>query len=100
MKRLKSYFPHDVAGQSLRAGGATSLAEAGVPPKIIQGIGCWATGTFQIYIRKNCVLLQAMLFGCPIHQPPGCCLNQKKMYFILPIALLIFSFLVLFSPFL
>ena len=51
------------------AGGATSLAEAGVPPNIIQAIGQWASDTFQIYIRKNSVLLQAMLFGCPAHQP-------------------------------
>ncbi|KAF7354025.1 hypothetical protein MVEN_01089300 [Mycena venus] len=69
--RLKAYFPHDVAGQSLRAGGATSLAEAGVPPNVIQGIGRWASDAFQIYIRKNPVLLQAMLFGRPVHQPPA-----------------------------
>ncbi|KAF7318343.1 hypothetical protein HMN09_00343100 [Mycena chlorophos] len=67
--RLKGYFPQDVAGQSLRAGGATSLAEAGVPPNVIQAIGRWASDTFQIYIRKNPVLLQAMLFGRPVHQP-------------------------------
>lgn len=69
--RLKQYFPHDVAGQSLRAGGATSLAEAGVPPNVIQAIGRWASDAFQIYIRKNPVLLQAMLFGRPVHQPPA-----------------------------
>ena len=53
----------------MRAGGATSLAEAGVPPNTIQAIGRWALDTFQIYIRKNPVLLQAMLFGHPAHQP-------------------------------
>nr|GAT53394.1 predicted protein [Mycena chlorophos] len=66
--RLKALFPQDVAGQSLRAGGATSLAEAGVPPATIQAIGQWASDAFQIYIRKNPVLLQAMLFGRPAHQ--------------------------------
>jgi hypothetical protein len=71
VSRLKSYFPTDVAGQSLRAGGATSLAEAGVPPNVIQAIGRWASDAFQIYIRKNPVLLQAMLFGRPVHQPPA-----------------------------
>ena len=50
------------------AGGATSLAEAGVPPNVIQAIGQWALDTFQIYIKKNPVLLQAILFGCPAHQ--------------------------------
>jgi hypothetical protein len=69
--RIKQYFPHDVAGQSLRAGGATSLAEAGIPPEVIRGIGRWASDAFQIYIRKNPVLLQAMLFGRPVHQPPA-----------------------------
>jgi len=53
----------------MRAGGATSLAEAGVSPEIIQATGRWATDTFKIYIRKNPVLLQAMLFGRPAHQP-------------------------------
>jgi hypothetical protein len=45
----------------MRAGGATSLAENGVAPHIIQGIGRWASPAWQIYIRKHPVLLQAML---------------------------------------
>ena len=69
IKQLCRFFPSDIAGQSMRAGGATSLAEAGVPPNVIQAIGRWASDTFQIYIRKNPVLLQAMLFGRPAHQP-------------------------------
>jgi hypothetical protein len=55
------WFDKDIAGQSMRAGSATSLAENGVAPHIIQGIGCWASDTWQIYIRKHPVLLQAML---------------------------------------
>jgi hypothetical protein len=51
----------DFAGQSLRAGGATFLAELGVPHSIIQAIGRWSSETFQIYIRKNPVLLQVIL---------------------------------------
>ena len=39
IKRLRRFFNSDIAGQSLRAGGATSLAENGVPPSIIQAIG-------------------------------------------------------------
>ncbi|KAJ7222406.1 hypothetical protein GGX14DRAFT_558504 [Mycena pura] len=69
--RLRAFFPAHISGQSLRAGGATSLAEAGVAPNVIQAIGRWASGAFQIYIRKNPVLLQAMLFGRPAHQAPG-----------------------------
>ena len=63
IKRLRRFFDSDTAGQSLRAGGATSLAENGVPPSIIQAIGRWASDAFKIYIRKSPVLIQALLFG-------------------------------------
>ncbi|KAG1769361.1 hypothetical protein EDD22DRAFT_754753, partial [Suillus occidentalis] len=36
MRRLRSFFPTTIGGHSLRAGGATSLAGAGVPPASIQ----------------------------------------------------------------
>lgn len=58
---LHLFFNNDIGGQSMRAGGATSLAENGVALHIIQGIGRWASSTWQIYIRKHPVLLQAML---------------------------------------
>ncbi|KAG2754246.1 hypothetical protein P692DRAFT_20692316, partial [Suillus brevipes Sb2] len=32
MQRLRAFFPPDISGHSMRAGGATSLAAAGVPP--------------------------------------------------------------------
>ena len=67
--RMRFFFKTDIAGQSMRAGGATSLAENGVPPNLIQAIGRWASNTFQIYIRKNPVLLQALLFGRAAHDP-------------------------------
>ena len=35
INRLRHYFSKDVAGQSMRAGDATSLAEHGVPPSLI-----------------------------------------------------------------
>jgi hypothetical protein len=69
IRRMKIFFSNDVAGQSMRAGGATSLAENGVPPNLIQAIGRWASTAFQIYIRKNPVLLQALLFGRAAHDP-------------------------------
>lgn len=50
MRRLRLFFEKDVGGQSMRAGGATSLAENGVAPHIIQGIGRWASGAWHIYI--------------------------------------------------
>jgi hypothetical protein len=69
IRRMRLFFEKDVAGQSMRAGGATSLAENGVPPHLIQAIGRWASSAFQIYIRKNPVLLQALLFGRAAHDP-------------------------------
>ena len=55
---------------SMRAGGATSLAAAGVPPSQIQAIGRWRSDTFECYIRRHPTLLQAVLFhGRSIHDP-------------------------------
>jgi hypothetical protein len=62
MSRLRTFFPDtQIAGQSMRAGGATCLASNGATPAIIQAAGRWASNTFQIYIRKNPILLQALL---------------------------------------
>ena len=60
---LRHYFTSDVAGQSMRAGGATSLAEHGVPPSLIQFMGRWSSDAFFIYIRKSPVLIQALLYS-------------------------------------
>ena len=63
MKRLHLFFDESVAGQSMRAGGATSLAEHGVPPSIIQPLGRWSSEAFLIYIRKSPALIQALLYS-------------------------------------
>lgn len=63
IRRLRMFFDDSVGGQSMRAGGATFMAECGFAPSLIQASGRWASQTFQIYIRKNPVLIQAMLFG-------------------------------------
>jgi hypothetical protein len=63
ISRLRRFFDRDVAGQSMRAGGATSLAENGVPPSLIQLIGRWSSDAFFIYIRKSPVLIQALLYS-------------------------------------
>jgi hypothetical protein len=61
--RLRIFFDNSVAGQSMRAGGATSLAENGIPPSIIQPLGRWSSNAFLIYIRKNPALIQALLYS-------------------------------------
>ena len=68
INRLHQFFDSSIAGQSMRSGGATSLALNSVPPHLIQAIGRWASPAFQIYIRKNPVLLQALLFGRAAHE--------------------------------
>lgn len=61
ISRLRLFFKSDVAGQSMRAGGATALAENGVSPAIIQASGRWASEAFLVYIRKHPTLLQGFL---------------------------------------
>lgn len=62
INRLRKHFPNDdsVSGHSLRPGGATALAEDGVPPHLIQNIGRWKSETFMTYIRTHPVMLAAM----------------------------------------
>jgi hypothetical protein len=69
MSRLRKFFPNEIAGQSLRSGGATSLAEAGADLATIQAAGRWSSKAFRIYIRKNPFLLHAIIVGRPAHQP-------------------------------
>jgi hypothetical protein len=63
MRRLQKHFPSDVGGHLMHAGGVTALAEAGLPPHIIQAIGCWSSEAFTIYIRQHPVLLTALLLS-------------------------------------
>ena len=69
LTRLRKFFPKEIAGHSIRSGGATSLAEAGADLTTIQAVGRWSSDAFWIYIRKNPVLIHAVLFGRPAHQP-------------------------------
>ena len=69
LSRLRTFFPRNIAGQSLRSGGATSLAEGGADLATIQAVGRWSSDAFRIYIRKNPVVIHAILLGRPAHQP-------------------------------
>lgn len=71
MRRFHRFFPTSYSGHSMRAGGATSLAAAGMSPESIRAVGRWTSGTWEQYVRKNPTLLQALLFhGRPVHDPP------------------------------
>ena len=61
--RLRKFFSNCIAGQSMRAGGATALAEAGVAPNLIQTVGRWTSETFTCYVHKNPFLFEALLIG-------------------------------------
>jgi hypothetical protein len=63
LRRLHTLFPADVSGHSLRSGGATFFAALGWPDERIQALGRWSSDAFKIYIRKNPVVLQALLYG-------------------------------------
>ena len=72
LAQFHSIFPDpSLGGHSLRAGSATSLATAGVPPSQIQAIGGWSSSVWQRYVRKHPVLLQTLLFHSrPLHDSP------------------------------
>ena len=63
LKRFHRHFPGNVDSHSLRAGGATALAQASIPPHMIQAIGRWSSEAFQIYIRQHPVVLASHLYG-------------------------------------
>lgn len=65
ISRLRKHFPNDVAGHSMRSGGATALALAGVPDDRIQSLGRWSSDAYQTYIQKNPVLVQSFIWGRP-----------------------------------
>ena len=67
IKRLRRYFSAHIAGQSLRAGGATAMAEAGAEPQLIKGAGRWTSTAFERYIRKNPVVLHALILTRSSH---------------------------------
>jgi hypothetical protein len=52
INQLRLFFDTSISGQSMRAGGATALAEHGVPPHIIQACGRWASEAFLIYTNN------------------------------------------------
>jgi hypothetical protein len=65
--RLRRYFGTTIAGQSMRAGGATAMAEAGAAPELIKGAGRWGSTAFERYIRKNPVVLHALILSRSSH---------------------------------
>jgi hypothetical protein len=65
LSRLCRHLSGNIGGQSLCAGGATALAEAGIPPYMVQAIGRWSSDAFQIYNCRHPVLLAALVYRSP-----------------------------------
>jgi len=63
VSRLRSVLGSDVAGHSLRSGGATALALEGVTDDHIQAAGRWALDSFRVYIQRHLALLNALIHG-------------------------------------
>jgi hypothetical protein len=70
MKCIKTALTGDVRGHSMRSGGATALAIAGVPDNRIQAMGHWSSDAYQQYICKHPALLQALTTGQTIFDRP------------------------------
>lgn len=49
---LAGLDPSAYSAHSLRAGGATSAANTGIPPYLIKKLGRWSSNCFEIYIRE------------------------------------------------
>lgn len=56
MKRLRQVFGNHRSGHSLRAGGATAYAQAGVRMETIQRMGRWKSDAFETYIHGHPLL--------------------------------------------
>jgi hypothetical protein len=56
MNRLEQIFGKERTGHSLRAGGATAFAQAGMEMETIQAIGRWSSEAFKAYIRTHPIL--------------------------------------------
>src|SRR5882724_13300100 len=61
--KLHLVLGSNVAGHSLRSGGAMALALEGVTDDHIQAAGWWASDSFRVYIRKHPALLNALIHG-------------------------------------
>ena len=64
---LSDFCPPKIAGQSMRAGGATALVEGGASGELIRGAGRWSSNAFKRYIRKNVIVLHALILGRSLH---------------------------------
>ncbi len=80
MSHLRTFFDKGVAGQSMRAGGATSLAEHGAAPILIQCSGRWTSDSFLAYVRKNPGLMSRAARRHRTYGPTGPYVRLREPY--------------------
>lgn len=62
LNKLNEVFPQKhLSGHGFRAGGTTELILRGLPPHIVQLAGRWSSDTFEEYIRRHPLVLNAYI---------------------------------------
>lgn len=56
LRRFRRFFSKEKSGHSMRSGGASALARAGLPLDYIQDVGRWSSKAFKTYIRDHPVM--------------------------------------------
>ena len=73
---------------SCRAGGATSVSQAGVAPLTVQALGGWSSGAYRSYVRHGDADLRAAaraVWTAPsLPQPPPCVLPPRGLSPLVP----------------
>lgn len=56
LKRFHKFFGSNKSGHSMRSGGASAMAQAGLPQEHIQDVGRWSSEAFKTYIRDHPIM--------------------------------------------
>lgn len=56
LTRFRRFFGTNKSGHSMRSGGASALAQAGLPQEHIQDVGRWSSEAFKTYIRDHPIM--------------------------------------------
>lgn len=56
LKRFHLFFGNNKSGHSMRSGGASAMAQAGLPLDHIQDAGRWSSEAFKTYVRDHPIL--------------------------------------------
>lgn len=66
LARFRRYFEVNKSGHSMRSGGATAFAQAGLPLDHIQDIGRWSSEAFKTYVRDHPIMRLAATRAHPL----------------------------------